>query len=965
MMRPLLLLSLSLLFSSSLMAQPDDSEKRLKEQAAHFFAAYSPADGSVLPTTPQVSNISIDDLARKVTMTVDATFAMQEFYPKTIKTIYKKLRRSLPRPFNKYKLTLVCCGQPIEHLVDPTLYKINDMRPGQWRNISYDGKPWVTDLSKPNKVTHGLYNRHIALWASHGSYFDSRKQAWRWQRPNLFGTTEDLFTQTIVVPYLMPMLQNAGAVVFTPRERDWQRNEVIVDNDEKKNNYYVETPKKWRDAPFSGFAAHTGAYYDGENPFVAGTARMTLTTRKNSNPVTASYQPNIPEEGRYAVYVSYQTVEGSVDDAEYAVYHKGQKTTFHVNQQMGGSTWVYLGSFLFDKGCSQFNRVVLSNRSAKKGGIVTTDAVRFGGGMGNISRGGQTSHLPRCLEGARYNAQWSGVPYDIYSTKKGADDYGDDLNSRSLMTNWLAGGSPFVPLKEGKRVPIELSLALHSDAGYDPIGHDIVGSLAVCTTGFNDGMFGSGASRLMSRDFADSLLTNTCRDIKAKYKRWNRRYLWDRNYSETRCPEVPSAILEMLSHQNFPDMVMGQDPNFKFDLARSVYKTILRYVSAQHGQPCIVQPLQPANFCIKPEANGLLSLVWTPTVDPQEPSAMPTSYNIYMAEGTGGFDNGTMVVANHYTFKPQPGVKYSFKVTAVNRGGESFPTETLCAVIRPEATKTVLVVNGFNRLSAPAVIDDGVRQGFDLATDIGVQRDIYAGWNGQQTCFDKSRMGREGPGALGYGGDEMAGHFVCGNTFSYVSAHTDALASSHYNIVSCSSKAVEAGMVSLDQYSCVDLILGLEKNDAHALVAYKTFTANMQQKLKAYTKNGGSLVVSGAYIGHDMSTEKERAWLADVLKVSQTGINTQTDGEWLNGLSTDFAVYRTPNATHYAAQQTDVLSPQDNAYCAMQYADGSSAAVAYDGPDYKAFTAGFPLECIQSADKFKKIMSGIIAFVMK
>ena len=82
-------------------------------------------------------------------------------------------------------------------------------------------------------------------------------------------------------------------------------------------------------------------------------------------------------------------------------------------------------------------------------------------------------------------------------------------------------------------------------------------------------------------------------------------------------------------------------------------------------------------------------------------------------------------------------------------------------------------------------------------------------------------------------------------------------------------------------------------------------------------------------------------------------------------MPTDFAVYRTPNAAHYAAQQTDVLSPQDNAYCAMQYADGSSAAVAYDGPDYKAFTAGFPLECIQSADKFKKIMSGIIAFVMK
>ena len=73
---------------------------------------------------------------------------------------------------------------------------------------------------------------------------------------------------------------------------------------------------------------------------------------------------------------------------------------------------------------------------------------------------------------------------------------------------------------------------------------------------------------MLSRDFADSLLNNTYRDIHFAYRRWAKRYLWDRNYSETRCPEVPSAILEMLSHQNFNDMKMGQDPNFKFTLAR-------------------------------------------------------------------------------------------------------------------------------------------------------------------------------------------------------------------------------------------------------------------------------------------------------------------------------------------------------------------------------------------------------------
>lgn len=49
--------------------------------------------------------------------------------------------------------------------------------------------------------------------------------------PRLFCTTEDQFTQSFILPYLLPMLENAGANVFTPRERDTQKQEVIVDND--------------------------------------------------------------------------------------------------------------------------------------------------------------------------------------------------------------------------------------------------------------------------------------------------------------------------------------------------------------------------------------------------------------------------------------------------------------------------------------------------------------------------------------------------------------------------------------------------------------------------------------------------------------------------------------------------------------------------------------------------------------
>ena len=116
---------------------------------------------------------------------------------------------------------------------------------------------------------------------------------------------------------------------------------------------------------------------------------------------------------------------------------------------------VYLGTFEFDKGCNEFNRVVCTNHASRRG-VVTTDAVRFGGGMGNIERGGFVSGLPRCLEGARYYAQWAGAPYSVYGGRKGKNDYADDINTRSMMTNWLGGGSVYMPAIDGKRVPIEL-----------------------------------------------------------------------------------------------------------------------------------------------------------------------------------------------------------------------------------------------------------------------------------------------------------------------------------------------------------------------------------------------------------------------------------------------------------------------------------------------------------------------------
>ena len=956
-------ITLCLLFLAtlSLNAQTARDEAKLVEKLDSYFAKYKPK-GTRLTQAPRMVGYQLDHQKKTLVITADEFFACQEFTPEITANIYKRIKGEIPKVYRDYQLMVMTNGMTIDELI-PNRLSQNADKSRLWGDIDYDGEPWVKNISSPVKLTHGLQNRHISLWASHGRFYDQARGYWRWQRPNLFSTTEDLYTQTIVVPYLIPMLEKAGAIVFTPRERDWQKQEIIVDNDGSKANY-IEVTKgdKWQTSKQPGFAFHTGTYTDGENPFVAGSARMVKTTSSKSRYSLATYQPYFQKAGRYAVYVSYQTLENSIPDALYTVWHKGERTQFHVNQQMGGGTWVYLGTFDFDAGYSEFNRVTVSNQSSEKG-IVTTDAIRFGGGMGNIERDGLTSQLPRALEGARYWSQWAGMPYTVYSSKGGTNDYADDINVRSLTTNRLGGGSCYMPTIEGLKVPIELSLAFHSDAGYAKDGEGLIGSLSICTTNHHEGKLNAGISRMASRDLADALLSNETLDLKHKYGQWNRRELFDRNYSEARLPEVPSAILEMLSHQNFPDMRYGQDPNFRFTLARSIYKTILRYVNDQHGRPFVVTPLAPDHFRVELK-KGVACLSWDAVNDLQEPTAKPTGYVVYTAIGDADFDNGTYVRGKtEHEVELEPGLLYHFKVAAVNRGGESFTTEVLSACSMPNANKTVMIVNGFHRVSSPAIRNTPAEQGFDLDEDPGVTYGPTLGWSGRQINFDRKQMGVE-DGGLGNSGEELTGMLIAGNDFNYVMTHAKAIASAkQYNIVSCSSEAVEMGKVNLIGYDAVDLLLGLERHDGHSLKAYKTFTTHMQDALKRYTTHGGALLVSGAYVGTDMTQDADRQFLQNVLK-STWGGRSQTKDNKVKGLGTEMTYWKALNEEHYAATSADILQPVKPAFTAMQYADGYGAAIAYRS-NCRLFVMGFPFECIEGEHKQASVMKGILNYLLK
>ena len=262
------LLSLGILASTfGLQAQGLDGN--VEERLTRFFTEYQPAQARI--GTCKLDSFALDHQRRKLDIYPSVSFGYQPFAPENVEQIYGHLKKHLPGPVNYYDITIHADGKTIEELIPNHLLKKKD-KTRMWQK-EYKGNPWTKNISRPYEVKEGLEGRHIALWQSHGKYYINKKGEWGWQRPRLFGTTEDLFTQSFVVPYLIPMLENAGAGVFTPRVRDWQLHEVIVDNDGAGFYQEIKSRKgKWSTTPDAGFAHKRATYEDGQNPFEEGSA---------------------------------------------------------------------------------------------------------------------------------------------------------------------------------------------------------------------------------------------------------------------------------------------------------------------------------------------------------------------------------------------------------------------------------------------------------------------------------------------------------------------------------------------------------------------------------------------------------------------------------------------------------------------------------------------------------------------
>lgn len=981
----------------------------------------------------RINSVKTDRSRRIANVGLNEDFTYLTVTKNLIDSISRTVSATLPDSISNYRVNLNVGNRSLSYYIRRV-----DKLPEKYRK----NPPFVKEVHPMVVANKGMENDIVALWHSHGRYFKPGSGSWMWQRPSLFQSIEDTYTMSYILPFVTPMLENAGAYVMLPRERDTNVHEVIVDNDTNDEGqifsqpYYKEKngARQWVTGEGEGFIYDLPDFRDTENPFENGTYRQT-TTQKGGSPSVAAWYADIPEDGEYAVYVSYKTLENSTPDAHYTVNYSGGSKEFTVNQTMGGGTWIYLGTFPLEAGYSDTEPVVtLTNITAgAPGTVVTADAVKIGGGMGNIARSNRrrdiyydpstpdnstaqaaeeeeseedeeaedsgddddssegddetsgesddigdtaeqplqtsapeqpaqkkgpaptfrTSGYPRYLEGARYWLHWAGFPEYVYSPYHGRDDYKDDYTSRGHWVNYLAGGSRVLPGREGLNIPIDATFALHSDAGKRS-DDSVVGTLGIYFTQ-NGSDYIDGTPRINSRMLCDMVMESITRDVRAEFETdWTRRQMWDKSYVEARVPEVPTTLIELLSHQNFRDMQYGLDPTFRFTVSRAIYKGIARFLAERKGRALVIQPLPVKDFLIKRSGKDRYRLECKPTPDRLESTAMPDKYVIMERSGDDlGFHKIGETKSTHFDIKVTDHDIHSFRVIAVNQGGASFPSETLALREAPDGHKPIMIVNGFTRVSGPGHFSADGRAGFDSKEDFGVPYIKDNFFTGYQTEFRRSAGEGFGRSDQNYINKEIAG-----NTFDYPAVHGASAMKAGLGFVSASAAAVESGAVKLSDYPVVDLILGKQKatvvGRGQSGVKFTAFPKELQKQLRHYTDKGGRLLVSGEYVASDLtnlrSDETDRTFARDVLGLAATSTEENADGRLRDARTGKTSPYsNTLNEHFYIVESPDILTPAPEADTTtiMTFASSENAAAQLtDLGRGKVVVMSVPLETI-------------------
>lgn len=745
--------------------------------------------------------------------------------------------------------------------------------------LELSGQPPIFGQGRPDGPLTG---KTVYLSPGHGWYYNTT-YGWLTQRGNNNGIVEDFENNETISQYVVRYLENAGADVWTCRDRCFSTVEIVMDNADPG---YGETGS-W--ANISGWS---------------GTGRYAIAS--STETATATFTPDIPADGYFPLYIYFVIGTDRVPDALVRVNHSGGSTEIRVNQRLTRSNWRYVGTFYWFAGTGQ--SVTISNQSSVPGNIVIADAIRIGGGVGDqppTTGGGGPSGKRRADECSVYWARYQGAPSSVYNPTTSGDGT-DDVTCRPKYAEWEH--------EDGEHA---VFVSLHSNAGGGGTAHGTE------TYAYSDG---TPAGSLALRNLIQAEIVA---DLRAEWDPgWVDRGTKTANFGELReLVVIPGCLVEIGFHDNPDEADDLLQPEFRRIAARAIYQAIAKYFGGGNV-PLLPEP--PTAVSARSLGSPTsIEVDWDAPAPSPAGGDAPTKYKVYKSPNGFAFDNGTETTDTRLSLPGlEPGSLWFFRVTALNSGGESFPTPVVACKtpLQGEADEPlVLVVDGYDRL------------------DRFMNLLVYES------------------GALGVVDRQFLDRRM--NSFDYMIEHATALAGTSFSPAfdSAVNEAVISGHVALTDYLMVDWYVGREST------ADETFSTSEQSLVSSFLNTGGRLLVSGEDIGWDLDhhgNTSDRAFYNNMLRADYVSDDAGVyaaygaAGSLFDGIGTvnfDDGTHGTYNATY-----ADVITPYAGSTVAMSYASGGTAAIAYEGPTQVVMLA-FPLETVYDTLVRTDVMERVIA----
>lgn len=519
----------------------------------------------------------------------------------------------------------------------------------------------------PGQPSHGgqlqypgsLTGKSIFLSQSHGWYCHETTHNWLTQRGNTNDIVEDFINAEAINQYLVQYLFNAGAGVYTCRERDMNSDEAIIDNDQVG---YTDS------GTWSTATASSGVYNTNYKSHAVTTGNHAWATWEFL-PVTADF---------YEVYVWYRGTSSTTTEAHYTIEHNGGSTPVTVNQQRDGWTWKSLGRFYFSPDDPVTRRqVTLSSQGSDISKIVVADAVRFGGGMGSIPDP-TVSQRPRWEESGKYYARFMGCDSCDNSTVTAMPNY----------AKW-----------ESESWEDSIYFSWHTNAPNPGTG----------TSSFIHETYAVTDSDIL-QDWVHAEIIN---DIRSGYDAdWYDRGQRTANFGEINSnhnDEMPALLIELAFHDTPDDALCLKDPKFRMLASRAIYQGMEKFFADQSGRTPHLLPEPPVDLRVTNGSAGMVDVTWQPPPFNNGNDLLgdaATGYRVYVSETGLGFADAIATTQTSMVLGPfSPGAVRYVKVSAVNAGGESF-TSPVLAVKVPEPSQSVnlLLVDAFDRIDRYALI---------------------------------------------------------------------------------------------------------------------------------------------------------------------------------------------------------------------------------------------------------------------